>query len=137
VAADTDLDARNRLLSALAAGANNTDASRISGYSRKHVIQLQKDAQFCAELEERRRELLDGDDGDRKRAAGIGLAVLLEVAQNKDARDADRVSAAKTLVALDAPRAKSKAAEAPAPNGSASTSDPSPEELQKALRVLA
>ena len=133
MAAETDLDARERLVTALAGGANVSEAARQSGYSRKHVHKLIKDAEFMALVAERQR----GGSEERKSAAATGLRVLLEVATDRSAPHAARVAAARTLVALDAPRAKAPAAppeEAPAaPAGEALT----PEQAQERIRMLA
>lgn len=55
-----DGERRARLLRELAAGANNSAAARASGYSRQHVIRLQKDPGFLAELE-RLRDVVSGE----------------------------------------------------------------------------
>jgi hypothetical protein len=134
VANERNHEARERLLAALAAGANNSEAARVSGYSRKHVKELLKDAEFCALLEERRQAQ---DRGELERASKVGLRVLLEIAQDHEAPHAARVSAARALVAADAPRGKPGGA--PKVDAPAATTGPEPtaEELQAALRVLA
>lgn len=136
MAAETDLDARERLVNALANGANVSDAARASGYSRKHVHGLLKDAEFCALVDERKRGR--ADKGERERLAGVGLRVLEEVATDKEAPHAARVAAARALVALDASRAKPAATgqapqETTAPAGEALT----PEQAQERIRMLA
>lgn len=139
MSAETDMEARSRLIDALAAGSNNSDAARVSGYSRKHVIQLQKDAGFMAEVEERKRALAEGDSGAREERIKAGWRVLKEIAEDKSQPAAARVSAARVLVALEAARASAKPTKEPeaAPQKAQNVPEPTPEELQRAIRVLA
>lgn len=131
MAADVDVEAREKLISALAAGSNHSEAARLSGYSRKHVKTLVKDPSFMALVQERR----DQAGVDTSEAVRVGMATLLEIARGGE-NEAARVSAAKALVAMAAPRATSRAQEK-APESAAGGHEPSPEDLQRALRLLA
>lgn len=131
MASEIDLDAREKLIQALAAGANHSEAARISGYSRKHVKTLVKDPGFMGLVAERREKA----GADFSEAVKVGLAVLIEIAQTGENETA-RVSAAKALVAMAAPKVGPKRAD-PAQSVPQSGPDPTPDELQRSLRLLA
>lgn len=131
MASEIDLDAREKLIQALASGANHSEAARVSGYSRKHVKTLVKDPSFMGLVAERR----ESAGVDVSGAVKVGLATLLEIAKSGENETA-RVSAAKALVAMGAPKVGPKRAE-PAPPESPAGPDPTPDELQRSLRLLA
>ena len=139
--ADIDIEAREKTIAALAAGANHSAAARMSGYSRKHIKVLVKSPEFMALVAERQRATARRVGPELvavyEAAERVGLAALVDVAQSGENETA-RVNAAKALVELAGARAPRRDANparaaAPAPDGP----EPTAEELQRMIRVRA
>ncbi len=102
MAAELDIEARDRLLDALADGCNKSEAARRSGYSRMHVTRKLKEKDFLVLLERRR---ADRATAAEAAAASIeaaderlALDTLRELAEEAEA-EIVRVTAAKALLA--------------------------------------
>lgn len=131
--AEVDLAARERVLAALAGGANNTEAARVSGYSRKHVKYLLNDPAFVAELAARRAK----DDPDADSAPAIGRRVLISIAQDESMPPSARVNAAKALLAAGVPKARSAARVAAEVKAAEASQTLTPADVEAGLRLLA
>lgn len=94
VAAEMDVDARDRALQALAAGATIVAVSKASGYSRVHVYRLLQDPKFVEELERRKADVATVGAEDEK----LALETLRELADGAE-EERDRIAAAKALLA--------------------------------------
>jgi hypothetical protein len=137
MSAEADIEARSKLVAALSAGATIAAAAKASGYSYRQAHRLAHSPEVVAEVEKNKAGL-PAEHPDVQAAK----AFLRGVVDGKEEDDPPalsvRVQAAKALIAAhqtQAPRsAKPKEAPAPAvPTGP----DPTPDELQRGLRVLA
>lgn len=106
MAAELDPEARDRLLTALAAGENVSAAARAVGYTRQHAHRLLKEPRFLEELERRKASLATTEVAARapedvKRLKGLeelALQTLEELAQEAGKEDNVREAAARDLL---------------------------------------
>jgi len=99
---DIDADRRRKAVDALARDPNVTAAARTSGYSRCYIQgKLLKKPEFVAQIEARRQELADeaAPEGQQSRIVADSVATLEAIRDDPEAKDADRINAAKALLA--------------------------------------
>lgn len=103
MAGDVDHTKREKLLLALLAGENNSKAAESSGYSRKHVKEMLRKADFVRELERRRAAQVPGDVPpadliEAERLEKLATDTLEAVAKGEGGKTASAmVSAAKEM----------------------------------------
>lgn len=103
VKGDRDHARRERLIAALALGASQAEAARRSAYSTRQVRRLMADDEVMTAVEERRQELAGEcypDRTEQARTVRRMLKHLEAIADNADAKDADRIRAAKEVIGV-------------------------------------
>lgn len=138
MSAERDVGRRLRLAQALAQGCNVSQAARVAGYSRMQVHRLVKDPEFQAEVE----RLRVAPAGPVAAVADhpevvAARAVLRAIAEDPEAKAADRVAAAKGLIQAHQARVAKPTGVAPSePKEAVAPLSPEEAAKQLGLRVV-
>lgn len=138
MSAEADIEARAKLVAALSAGATIAAAAKASGYSYRQAHRLAHSPEVVAEVEKTKAGA-PAEHADVTAAKKFLRRVFDGQEEGTPQELAVKVQAAKASIAAyqtQAPRS-AKPKDQPATPAAPSGPDPTPEELQRGLRVLA